>query len=282
MAPAIILESGTAFQGCGSLVPRHPTCGSNGRAFGPPVNLNVRLAMSAKELESIFLIAVVVLMAYLGFRSSNMNNQIKADKLKKREEEIQEELAFIRSTRKHFPDREAVVSALLERYTWQQVFEGFGIGVLEMELLRSLRSCSSISLPNPNAVDLNNEERQVLRDAKKAADTFGEDRDLESCYQEPTVRTLRDLALAGLVDSQATGDTEGREFKVSITLRGRQLLKLDKKFRSTDSRFEIPSRLFQTTDARSEFASVVRVVLGVGEPNPSFKRTVTAPLKSNG
>lgn len=222
--------------------------------------------MSANEWQSVFLVSVVAFMAYQGFKSSNLSDRIKADKLKEREAERQEELAFIRSTTARLPDGDAVVLALRERYTWQQVFEGFGIGVLEMELLRRLASRSSISLPNPNAGEPNDQERKVLRDAKKAAGSLGEAQDFESWYQEPTVRTLEELWLAGLVDSQATGDTGGREFTVSITSRGRQLLKLDKKFRASDSRFEIPSRLFHTAEARSEFASVVRAALGVGEP----------------
>lgn len=223
--------------------------------------------MSGDKWQAFFLLSIIAFMAYQGFKSSNTSDRIKADELREREAETREELAFIRSAKARLPDRLAVIEALRERYTWQQILEAYGVGVLGMELLRHLESLSSISLPNPSARDLNDKERKILRDAKKAASSFGESHDIDTWYQEPTVQTLQELCLAGLMESRAIGSTDGREFTVAITVKGALLLKLDQKFRTPGTRFEIPRRLFQTAEARSEFTSVVRVTLNVSEPN---------------
>lgn len=220
--------------------------------------------MTADQAGALFLFGIFAFMAYQGFKSSDQSAKLEAEKKVAKEAENQEQLEFIRGKKSLLPDCEALVNALRERYTWQQIFQAYGVGTLEMELLRMIPLQSTISLPNLTTSDQTDEERRVLRDAKQARSSFYDHDDLETWIQEPTAQTLSKLVDLGLVHATEIGYGGGRDFEVCVTLRGDALLVLDEKFRDQKSRFEIPSRYIETTEAQRELVSLIRLIINEG------------------
>lgn len=220
--------------------------------------------MTSDQTGALFLFGIFAFMAYQGFKSSDQSVKLETEKKVAKEAENQEQLEFIRCKKALLPDCEAIVNSLRERYTWQQIFQAYGVGTLEMELLRVIPLQSTISLPNLTASDQTDEERRVLRDAKQARSFFYDHDDLETWIQEPTTQVLRELVDIGLVDATDIGYGDGRNFEVSITLRGEVLLELDEKFRDQKSRFEIPKNSFTTIETQRELSSLVRSMINEG------------------
>lgn len=221
--------------------------------------------MTADQTGALFLFGICAFMAYQSFKLSDQSAKLEAEKKVAKEAENQEQLEFIRGKKSLLPDCVALVNALRERYTWQQIFQAYGVGNLEMELLRMIPLQSTISLPNLKASDQTDEERRVLRDAKRARSTFYNRDDLETWIQEPTSQTLWELVDIGLVDATEIGYGDGRDFEVGVTLRGEILLELDEKFRDQKSRFEIPKNSFFTIETQHELASLVRLMINGGK-----------------
>lgn len=221
--------------------------------------------MTADQTGALLLFGMFAFMAYQGFKSADQSAKLETEKKVSNEAENQEQLEFIRGKKALLPDCEAIVNALRERYTWQQIFQAYGVGTLEMELLRMVPLQSTISLPNLKASDQTDEERRVLRDAKRARSTFDDHDDLETWIQEPTAETLWELVDSGLVDATEIGYGDGRDFKVDVTLRGELLLELDEKYRDQKSRFEIPKLTIMNIETQRELASLVRPMINAGK-----------------
>lgn len=223
--------------------------------------------MTADQTGALFLFGIFAFMAYQGFKSSDQLAKSEEDKKLTKEMESLEELEFVRGMRELLPDSDAIVSCLREKYTWQQIFQAYGIGTLEMELLREIPMQSTISLPNLKALDQTDEDRRVLINAERARSTFYARDDLETWIQEPTSQTLRELVDIGLVNATEIGYGGSRDFEVCLTLRGNVLLAFDEKFRDQKSRFEIPKRHISTIETQCELTSLVRSMINGVKPS---------------
>lgn len=210
------------------------------------------------ELGTAVLIAIVAFMAYQGFKSSE--SKLPMNQLDKQPKEA-EELLLVKEASSLLPDGNAAIRNLLQSFTWQQIFECYGLGTLEMELLRALESGGDVTLPSPKAKYLEEADRYVIREARQAAKSVQEEFDLDSWYQRPTTITLENLTTCGLVVTSPSVDPEERNYTVHFTPRGIMLTKLDETFRNRAFRFDIPTRFFSSAKARSEVGGLLRTVV---------------------
>lgn len=223
--------------------------------------------MTMDQTGALIIFGIFAFMAYQRFALSNESDRLEATEKAAKKLENNDEIKFIRDQKTLLPDSNSIISTLRERYTWQQIFEAYGVGVLEMELLRTIPSCSKISLPNLRALDQTDKEHQVLMVAKISRSYSNDDDDLEDWVQEPTTQTLHKLVITRLVESSETDDDSHRNFEVSVTLRGNALLELDDKFRDKNSRFETPNRFIDNHEARIEFSSLVKLAIECHKDN---------------
>ncbi len=216
--------------------------------------------MNADQLGTIFLLVAVAFMAYQGIRTQRPRDKA-APRASDRQEKASEELLFIAEATALLPDGIEAIQRLLERYTWQQILECTGVGTLHIELLRSIRSGREFDLLNPEASRPNEAEREAFREAKRAARTAAESFDRESWYQTPTTLTLKELVLGGFLESSPTVSSEDRTYIITIMPSGGRLLGLDKEFRNSTSRFEIPVRFFLSGEAQRNVSKLLRAAV---------------------
>jgi hypothetical protein len=219
------------------------------------------LSMSHNEITALLLIGVIGAMAYLGFQHSD-DRKLQTEELKKRaaDDEL-EELRFVDVAYSKLSDCDAAISSLLERFTWQQILECFGAGVLEMELLRSAGDGTHMAIPDPHMDRKNSRAEYLIEEAKKAARDLDDEPNWSNYFQVPTTITLERLRALDLVDSRLDLHIFGGMHFVSANERGLRLLVLDDKFRNTSSRFEAPSTFFNSIEARSKVAELVQLLI---------------------
>jgi hypothetical protein len=217
--------------------------------------------MSENEIVSLLLIGLVVAMAYMGSdRFKNRALQIEENKKKTTDEEY-EELRFVNEAYLMLPDDEAAIRKLMQRFTWQQICECLGAGVLEMELLRSAGNGAHIVVPDPKGELQSDHEKYLVKEAKGVARDWDDETNWAAYFQVPTTLTLGRLSGLDLVEPTLGLDAiDGTHF-VSANNKGLRLLELDEKFREGSSRFEVATTFFKSTAARNRVSELVQALV---------------------
>ena len=218
--------------------------------------------MQTNSIVIAIFLFIIIFMAYQGLKSQKNQDQIKIEKIKIQQDlDLEEEQFITDAIALLHRGPVAVIKKLLEKFTWEQLLECYGLGTISIELLRTIETGVNLTLPNTTGTHLNADEIRIIRKARNLAHAVNDEFDIQSWNQEPTTINLKKLVDKGLVTVDFPIDNNRRSYTVQLTSAGFNLQRIDRIFSYKQSRFEPAKNLFRLMKSRDRISTTLNSFL---------------------